>query len=170
MSTHVSTVTQRLNLRFASGSGTNLTSVASVPALYEMTSTSEPPATSGGRAVVAGVLNYLKIIPMFATATTSPAIRVTGWSFCKSNNRWFPSHLCKVALTLNTGGNSINGVTLLGAHTMTLTSGDAKLLYEGTANQGNGFLLIDAVGADLIEISFETASGTVSCNALISEV
>jgi hypothetical protein len=135
-----------------------------------MTSTQAPPATTGGRAVVPGVLNYLKIIPMFLTGTTSPAVRLTGWSFCKDNSRWFPSHLCKVNLTLNTVGNSINGDTLLGAHTMVLTSGDAKLVYEGTADQGNGFILVDTVGADLIEISFETASGTVKCNAIISEV
>lgn len=168
MSAHVITVTQRRQSQFASA--TNLTSAASVTAETAMTSTSEPPTASGNTVIVPGVLNYLKVIPMFLTGTTSPAIRATGWSFCKNNNRWFPSHLCKVGLTLNSNGNSINGDTLLGAHTMSLTSGDAKLVYEGTSNQGNGFILIDTVGADLIELSFETATGAVKCNAIISEV
>ena len=168
MSAHVITVTQRRQSQFASA--TNLTSATSVSAETAMTSTSEPPTASGNTVIVPGVLNYLKVIPMFLTGTTSPAIRATGWSFCKNNNRWFPSHLCKVALTLNSNGNSINSATLLGAHTMALTSGDAKLVYEGTTNQGNGFILIDTVGADLIELSFETATGAVACNAIISEV
>jgi hypothetical protein len=168
MSDHISIVTQRRPAQFASA--TNLTSAASVTAETAMTSTQAPPTASGNTVIVPGVLNYLKVIPMFLTGTTSPAIRATGWSYCKSNDRWFPSHLCKVALTLNSNGNSINGATLLGAHTMGLTSGDAKLVYEGTTNQGNGFILIDTVGADLIELSFETGSGTVACNAIISEV
>lgn len=168
MSDHISIVTQRRPAQFASA--TNLTSAASVTAETAMTSTQAPPTASGNTVIVPGVLNYLKVIPMFLTGTTSPAIRATGWSFCTSNNRWFPSHLCKVALTLNSSGNTINGDALLGAHTMALTSGDAKLVYEGTTNQGNGFILIDTVGADLIELSFETGAGTVKCNAIISEV
>ena len=168
MSAHVVTVTQRRQSQFASA--TNLTSAASVTAELAMTSSSEPPTASANTVIVPGVLNYLKVIPMYLTGTTSPAIRATGWSFCKNNNRWFPSHLCKVTLTLNSSGNSINGDTLLGAHTMVLTSGDAKLVYEGTTNQGNGFILIDTVGADLIELSFETGAGAVKCNAIISEI
>lgn len=170
MSAHVVTVTQRRQSQFASA--TNLTAATTSPAEYAMTSTSEPPASSSSTVVVPGVLNYLKVIPMFLTGSTSPAIRATGWSFCKNNNRWFPSHLCRVNLTLNSSGNSINGETLLGAYTMSLDGGgDAKLVSEGTINLGNGFILIDTVGADLIELSFEVATGSsIKCNAIISEV
>jgi hypothetical protein len=171
MSDHVSIVTQRRPAQLASA--TNLTSAnATIPAEVAMTSTSEPPTGSSTTVIVPGVLNYLKIIPLFAGTPNTPAIRVTGWSFCKNNNRWFPSHLCKSSFSLNTtgNGNSINSTVLFGAWDMSLVSGDAKLVHEGTANQGNGFMLIDTVGADLIEISFETSSGAVACNAIISEV
>jgi len=169
MSNHVSIVTQRRPAQLASA--TNLTSAnATIPAEIAMTSTQAAPTAASTTVIIPGVLNYLKVIPMFATGTASPALRATGWSYCKSIDRWFPSHLCKVALTLNSNGNSINGSTLLGAYDMSLTSGDAKLVYEGAAEQGNGFILIDTVGADLVELSFETASGAVACNAIISEV
>jgi len=170
MSDHVSIVTQRRPAQFASA--TNLTSTATVPAEVAMTSTQAPPAGSSTTAIAPGVLNYLKMIPLLAGTPNTPAIRVTGWSFCKNNNRWFPSHLCKASFSLNTtgNGNSINGTVLFGAWDMSLVTGDAKLVYENTANQGNGFMLIDTVGADLLEISFETSSGAVTCNAIISEV
>lgn len=169
MSDHISIVTQRRPAQFASA--TNLTSAnGTVPAEVAMTSSQAPPAGSSTTVIVPGVLNYLKIIPLFAGTPNTPAVRVTGWSFCKNNNRWFPSHLCKAQFSLNTSGNSINSTTLFGAWDMSLVTGDAKLVYEGTANQGNGFMLIDTVGADLLEISFEAASGAVACNAIISEV
>jgi len=169
MSDHVSIVTQRRPAQLASA--TNRSSSVTVPAEIAMTSTQAAPTAASTTVIIPGVLNYLKVIPMFATGTSSPALRATGWSYCKSIDRWFPSHLCKVGLTsLNTVGNSINGSTLFGAYDMSLTSGDAKLVYEGAADQGNGFILIDTVGADLVELSFETASGAVACNAIISEV
>lgn len=170
MSDHISIVTQRRPAQFASA--TNLTAATTSPAEYAMTSSQAAPTASSNTVIVPGVLNYLKVIPMFLTGSTGPAVRATGWSFCKSNNRWFPSHLCRVSLTLNTLGNNINGDTLLGAYTMGLDGGgDAKLVSEGTINLGNGFILIDTVGADLIELSFEVATGSsIKCNAIISEV
>lgn len=163
---HVSIVTQRRPLALASAANTT---AISQPAIYAVSTT--PPASATGRVVVPGVLNYLKIVPLFKTGSTSPAVRVTGWSFCKILDRWVPYHLCRVGLTLNTVGNSVNGTTLLGAYSMSLTSGDAKLFYEGTADIGNGHILIDTVGADLVEISFELAAGSsITCNAIIGEV
>lgn len=116
------------------------------------------------------MLNYLCVCPLMATGTTTPGVRVIGWSRLPTG-LWVPRFLAKVSLTLNsTAVGSFFGASLLAPYNLGLTKGDAKLLFEDVSNDSNGWLIVDTVGSELVEIIFEAASGTPACNALISEV
>lgn len=168
---HVSIVTQRRPLRLAR-TDANTTALVTIGTDIVAQSTT-PPANGTGRIVVPGAMNYLKVIPVFSALNTSQELRVFGWSFVQNLDRWIPHFLVKVTPSLlNTTGYSINGTTLYGTNTLTITNGDGKVFSEGiAANDSNAMLLLDGVGADLIELVFAQSGGTGSTvNALIGEV
>jgi len=171
MSDHISLITQRRPLKLASA-GSNATVKVSSFADFTGTSSTAPTSNlSNGEIVIPGVMNYLKFTPLIKTGSTSPIVRVIGWSFVTDLNAWAPNFLAKINLTLNSSGMTVNNETLLAPHTMSLSAGDAKLVYEANSNDSNGMILVDTMGADLIELVFEASAGSsITCNALVGEV
>jgi|688.fasta_scaffold51824_5 hypothetical protein len=171
MPDHISLVTQRRPLQVANPNANATVKVSSFADFTGVSTSTPTTSTANGEVVIPGVMNYLKVIPLFQTGSTSPRMRVVGWSYVNGLGVWSPNFLANVSLTLNTSGISVNGTSLLAPHTMSLTAGDAKLVYEGNSNDSNGIILVDTMGADLIELVFEASAGTsIACNALIGEV
>lgn len=168
---HVSIVTQRRPLRLARADA-NTTALTTI-GTDNVAQSSTPPTNATGRIVVPGAMNYLKVVPLFSALNTSQELRVFGWSFVQNLDRWIPHFLTRVTPSLlNTTGYSVNGTTLFGSTTLTITNGDSKVFSEGTtANDSNAMLLVDGVGSDFIELVFAQSGGSASTvNALIGEV
>lgn len=168
---HVSIVTQRRPFRIARTDAN--TGALTAIATDNVAQSSTPPANATGRIVVPGAMNYLKVVPLFSALNTSQELRVFGWSFVQGLDRWIPHFIVKVTPSLlNTTGYSINGTTLYGVNTLTITNGDGKVFSEGiAANDSNAMLLLDTVGSDFVELVFAQAGGVGSAvNAFVGEV
>jgi hypothetical protein len=121
-------------------------------------------------------LNYLKIVPVFKTGTTSPKMRVTGWSRAVNNTGatiyYVPQCLFEGSITLD----SINAVTINGdntfrvAVTIAKNFGDGKIFNASTVND-TAFVLVDSLGCELIEIEFVAGSAVAdAANAFVGAI
>lgn len=169
MSDHISLVTQR-RPHFLALKGSNATTQTSVNNKY---ATSTLPASGTGSIVLAGAMNYMKISPRFTNAGTSPTIRVIGWSKCNDSNLWIPHLLTTVVCTLDTtaaNGQTINGTaSMFGCSDFSKTIGDCKI-YPSTGSKSGGFIVVDTVGSELVELAFSTTTTAASANAHIGEI
>lgn len=187
MSGHISLVTQQhspklanpvnavaatvLVTRYSSATPT-VTASASYARPTTITATSATAANAGGVLVVPGGMNYLKIMPLWLTGAATPTIRVVGWSYSKDANVWVSSLICNIACTLNSPGVgivSVNGANLLPSTALTNSIGDAKI-FNATSLACNAFFVVDTLGFEQIELCFQVASGTYTCNAFVSEI
>lgn len=159
----------------------NLVIKANTPA-----NTPETDAANGRLVIRSEGMNYLKVIPYFAStqAFTGPAMRIVGWNADDSGvvpptnssiaaRMWHPQQLCHVSITLNSAttsyGNLGLGTVAQGADSMSLFAGDAKI-YNANSGVGNGgaFLVVDTMGCDYIEFIFSVSTkvGTVNANGV----
>lgn len=185
MSGHISLVTQQhspklanpvnavaatvLVTRYSSATPT-VTASTSYSRPTTITATSSSTANAGGVLVVPGSMNYLKIMPLWLTGAVTPTIRVVGWSYSKDTNVWISSLICNIVCTLNsTGSVSVNGANLLPSVTLTNSIGDAKI-FNATSLACNAFFVVDTLGFEQIELCFQVASGSFTCNAFVSEI
>lgn len=134
-----------------------------------VTTTSASATTVGGTLVVPSAMNYLKVYPWWKTGAATPTIRVVGWSYAKDSNLWLPHMLANIACTLGAGSATIGGETLLSCTTVVNSIGDAKL-YNATSLNSAAFFVVDTLGFEQIELCFQVASGTTTCNAHVSEI
>ena len=169
MSSHVSLVTMNRTLSLAS-TGTNITCATSAVAQYS--SATKPvttTATASGWAVMEGDMNYVKILPLFATCTT-PAMRVIGWSFNPNSGLYCPGLLCDVTCSQNASDTqTINGTALLGNSSITKNIGDCKI-FNSTSLGTSAFFVVDTLGCQLVQFSFRCATTGVACNANIGSL
>jgi hypothetical protein len=124
--------------------------------------------TSAGSLVFGSVNNYMKIHPWAASST--PTIRVIGWSLCNDTRLWIPHSIAEVQMASLTGTNvSILSTNLQAAATLTKTAGDAKLFAPSTTAT-DAYFVVDAQGFELVELHFRVAAGTVLANAHIGDM
>lgn len=133
------------------------------------TSTTPVTDTTVGSIVVGSAMNYMRIHP-WAAASSTPTIRVIGWSFCINSKLWIPHSIAEVSMASLTGTNvTINGASLQAAATLSKTAGDCKLFAPSTTAT-DAYFIVDAQGFELIELHFRVASGTVAANATLGEM
>jgi hypothetical protein len=128
-------------------------------------------AATAGRAVIGGAMNHMKISPRIATGSGAvAALRVIGWSRCMDSNLWIPHLITDVSFnTINANsGATINGASLLSVDTFTKNLGECVVFNATSVNSG-GFILVDTLGFDLVELAFRSTSG-VLCNAHIGDI
>ena len=169
MSDHVAITTLRRPSRLLfSGTNPNLgTSVTSAIA-----ASTTPPTTSNNVGVIAGPTNYLRIMPLLESGTSSPAMRVVGWSFVQGLDKWVPQILSEVTISVGVAGTtiSVNGTNLLTPYTLTQSSGDSKIFGMATSSDtASGWIVVDTCGFDMVQIDLYHATGTKKCNAIIGE-
>jgi hypothetical protein len=170
MSDHVQLVTATRPHYLALKDG-NVTTAINIPEKY---ATTTRPASGSGSAVMAGGMNYLKILPRFTDDGTAPSIRVIGWSKCNDSGLWNPHLITDVTGTLDNDANNavtINGTaSMFTCHTFTKGQGDAKLFNVGTALDTCAFIVVDTLGFDLIELAFRTTTTAATANAHIGDI
>jgi hypothetical protein len=121
-------------------------------------------------------LSYLKIVPVFKNTVTTPKIKVTGWSRAVNNSGatiyYVPQCLFEGSVTYDTTNNiTINGATDFRAPiTIAKNFGDGKIFNATTIND-TAFVLVDALGCELIEIEFLGGSAVADgANAFVGAI
>ena len=108
-------------------------------------------------------LNYLKF-KIFSTTTNNPTFNIYGWSFWPDAMAWVPQLLCTVQCTLNPTANTLPGVTgnVYEVSSFILQNGDAKI-YNGVGTTASGgFILVDTLGSQFVEVNgTDTTTSTV---------
>jgi hypothetical protein len=141
--------------RAASASGT-------VP--NKVTTTTLPTSTAGS--VVFGTsLNYLKIKTLVET-TANLTLFIYGWSFCSDRMAYVPQLLFSTttngAVTGTTAQASFPGIAVSVYETwqFTKSTGDAKIFNAPSVSTAGGFILIDTLGSQFVEVCAVSSSGT----------
>lgn len=130
--------------------------------LSQRTASTSRPTDATGRTVIGGSLNYLKF-RFFNSSTTTPTIYIYGWSFVPDTMSWEPQLLfsCTTTLTAGTHSHPQFG-TVYEVSNYSRVTGDAKI-FAGPSNTGNGgFILVDTVGCQFIDIHCVASGATTS--------
>lgn len=115
-------------------------------------------------------LCYMKMSPFFASAATSPALRVIGWNLNEASGLWIPVTLCDLSVTTNSTDTTINTGSLRQARLITKNQGDAKLFNSDATLISGAAFLVDTLGSQIIEIAYRAASGTAAANTFYSSI
>ena len=139
-------------------------SVTARASLAQRTATTTSPADdlANGVKIIGSSLNYLKF-RFFNTENQAPTIYIFGWSFNSDTMSFEPQLLFSATTTLTSGTHSHPqfGTVYETANFSKLT-GDAKI-FSGAAGTGNaGFILVDTLGSQFVEIQLVASSGTAS--------
>ena len=133
------------------------TFVASSATAPNRVSTVGKPVASNS-AIFGASLNYLKL-KFYSSGTGVPTIYVFGWSYRSDVNTFIPQLLCSFSTTLNASSQNLDGSTVYETSTFTQITGDLKI-YDGVGSTGNGgFVMIDTVGSQFIEVYATDGSG-----------
>lgn len=123
------------------------------------------PVAAGSQIIIPNTsLNYLKIVPVVQSSTTSPQIKVTGWNKVVDSSGatifWVPQCLfASGAMTKNTTDTfTINSVLFNRMETIPKLQGDGKV-FNATSTKDTAFVLVDTVGCELIEVEFIGSGG-----------
>lgn len=169
MSDHVAITTLRRPSRLLFP-GTNPNLGTTSPSNIAVSTT--PPTSSNNSGIVAGPTNYLRIMPLLESGASSPAIRVTGWSFVQGLDKWVPQMLAEASISLSTAGTSIsvNTTNLLPSFAFGQTAGDFKSFAVSSGSDvASAWMVVDTCGFDLVQIDLWHSTGTKKCNAIIGE-
>lgn len=136
------------------------------------TLTATKPASATGSTVFGASLNYLKLKLYSSTNTASQNFYVYGWNYVQESNSYVPQLLAYVVGTVSTTQQtSLPGIG--SAYEMTswaLTQGDAKLYNGATTTTPGGFILVDTLGCEYIEVFSYNASTTPTITVLYAGV
>jgi hypothetical protein len=138
-----------------------VTSAASNPTNKVPTTTQ--PVTATGTVVLGTSLNYLKF-KIFSSATTSATLNIYGWSFWPDAMAWVPQLLCSVQCAFNSTANTLPGITgnVYESASFTLQNGDAKIYNGVLTTASGGFILVDTLGSQFVEVhGTDTTTSTV---------
>jgi hypothetical protein len=133
-------------------------SAAAVPAPI-MTATK--PVTAAGSVVFGGSLNYLKL--KLYTTGAAPTLYVFGWNFCPENNAFVPQLLVSFTTTISTATQALTSLGLATVSEITgatAATGDFKVFTGTSTVLPGGFVLIDTLGCELIQV-FSGTAGTI---------
>jgi hypothetical protein len=123
--------------------------------------TTTKPASATGSVVFGASLNYIKL-KLYSSTSTAPTFYIFGWNYVQEINAYVPQLLCSFTTTMTgSQANAIGPVfEVAGA---TLVTGDAKIFSGVTTTTAGGFLLIDTLGCEYIEVcSNAAASPTIT--------
>jgi hypothetical protein len=139
----------------------SFTTTGAVPALI-MTATKPASSNTGaGNVVFGGSLNYLKL--KLYTTGAAPTLYVFGWNFCPENNTYIPQLLVSFTTTISTATQALGPVGLATVSEITgatVASGDFKVFTGTSTVLPGGFVLIDTLGCELIQV-FSGTAGTI---------
>ncbi len=127
--------------------------------------TSTLPASGAGSVVFGTSLNYLKIKTLVET-TANLTLFVYGWSFCSDRMAYVPQLLFSTttngAVTGTTAQASFPGISVSVYETWqyTKSTGDAKIFNAPSVSTAGGFILIDTLGSQFVEVCATASSGT----------
>ena len=131
----------------------------------KVTTTTLPTSTAGS--VVFGTsLNYLKIKTLVFDSTTNLTLFIYGWSFCSDRMAYVPQLLFSTttggAVTGTTAQASFPGITgsVYETWQFTKNTGDAKIFNSPAVDKSGGFILVDTLGSQFVEVCAAAASGT----------
>jgi len=121
--------------------------------------------------VIEEVMNYVKIMPRFTAAGSSPSIRVIGWNYNTDTGLYIPQLLTDVTLTRDSSDSVTIGETasMLGVSLITKNIGDCKI-YNATSLNTGAFFVVDGTGCQMIELNYRTTTTTCICNAIVGEL
>lgn len=137
------------------------TSFAALAPTTTMPSTGVVNMLSAG-AQYSGVPNNL-LLAFYGTGAenTTYSARVTGWS--KIDTLWVPAPLAELACTLGTAVG-VAGASVVAterfADTITQASGAASIVISSLADNRVGWVLIDPLGHELVQVSFDMTGAT----------
>ena len=121
------------------------------------------PATTANSAVFGSSLNYLKL-KMYVSSNNAPTFYVFGWNFSAQLNAFVPQLLTSFTTTLSAATQSLAAVgladTLYEVTFAALATGDVKVFSGITSTTPGGFVLIDTLGSEFIDIRATSAAGT----------
>lgn len=117
-------------------------------------------------------LNYVKLKLYSSANTASQNFYVFGWNYVQESNSYVPQLLAYVVGTVSTSQQtSLPGIG--SAYEMTswaLTQGDAKLYNGASTTTPGGFMLVDTLGCEHIEVFSYASSGTPTITVLYAGV
>lgn len=149
----------------------------------ERVPTATRPATktsgTGAGIVVSAGINYLKIIPLVSGSGTAYTMNVVGWAYSASAALWIPTPIVSQTITnavTGTGSGSFTypgtATVVFGALTITdpATSGmRTRYPGQGQGSSRFGFIVIDCLANELIELVFHSSAGGTSAGAIIAD-
>jgi len=125
--------------------------------------TSTQPTSGSGALVIGSSLNYLKF-KFSSTSTSALTLTFTGWSFNSQNFLFVPQTLAVLTTVQNTNAQTTfplnSGTNVYDVSQYTKSVGDAKIFNSPSATTNGGFVLIDTLGSQFVEVHCSAASGT----------
>lgn len=151
---HVTQVTETKNFHVES-----FTSGAAVPSLVL---TGTKPASATGNVTFGASLNYLKL--KLYTTGAAPTMYVFGWNYCSDTNIYVPQLLVSFTTTISASSQALSSVGLANSlfeiTGATASTGDFKVFSGTSTTAPGGFVLIDTLGCEYIQVYSATA-GTI---------
>ena len=124
------------------------------------------PVSAAGTVVFGTSLNYVKIKTLVAAATTNLTLYIYGWSFSSQLMAYVPQLLFSTttngAVSGSTAQSSFPGISVSVYETWQYTkaTGDAKIFNAPAVDKGGGFILIDTLGSQFVEICATASAAT----------
>lgn len=113
-------------------------------------------------------MNYIKLKLYSSTNTPSQNFHIFGWNYVQELNAYVPQQLAYVQATVTTAQQT--GLPVIGsAYEQTswvLVQGDAKTYNGVSLTDPGGWLLIDTVGCEYIEVYAYASTGTPTISVL----
>ena len=101
---------------------------------------------------------------MYVSSNNAPTFYVFGWNFSAQLNAFVPQLLTSFTTTLSAATQSLAAVgladTLYEVTFAALATGDVKVFSGITSTTPGGFVLIDTLGSEFIDIRATSAAGT----------
>lgn len=118
----------------------------------------KPVSTANVGLVFGASLNYLKF-KIYTTVSQTTSFAIYGWNFVAETQAYVPQLLCLVDGVNTTASTVIPGIgTVFEVTSWTLNQGDAKLYNGVSTTAPGGFLLVDTLGCEYIEVRPYAAS------------
>jgi hypothetical protein len=123
------------------------------------------PASGAGTVVFGTSLNYVKIKTIVAAASTNLTLYVYGWSFSSQLMAYVPQLLFSTTSNGAVAGTTNQTTFPGGAANMyeiwqyTKSTGDAKIFNAPSVSTAGGFILIDTLGCQFIDVCATASAG-----------
>jgi hypothetical protein len=156
------TATRTLNAPLALANPSNVAANTTVSARVQ---TATRPTTGTGRIVLHTSMNYLLLQTLNTSGATGVTWYAIGWTFAVDSSLWIPKLLTKFTVTPSTtAGAEVS--SLRPGRDYVKNLGDLKIYNGEEASCPGGFVVIDLVGSEAVELQGVTAAAG-NINALV---